>query len=44
MKAFKAFRKPFEAPQRNVEIKIFNLIFISIQLSEMHGTLSVKLF
>ena len=40
MKALKAFIKPFEAPQRSVKIKI-NLIFISIQLSEMHGTLSI---
>ena len=35
-KVFKAFIKPFEAPQRSVKIK--NLTFISIQLSEMHGT------
>ena len=41
MKAFKAFIKPFEAPQRS-ENKTFNLIFISIQLSEMHGSLRVK--
>ena len=39
--AFKAFIKPFEVPQRSVKIKI-NLIFISIQLSEMHGTGRVK--
>ena len=31
MKAFKAFIKPFEAPQRNVKIK-FKLIFILVQL------------
>ena len=37
----KAFIKPFEALQKSVKKKI-NLIFISIQLSEMHGTLSVK--
>ena len=36
MKALKAFIKPFEAPQRNVKI-------ISIQLSEMHRMLRVKL-
>ena len=41
MKAFKAFIKPIEAPQRSVKSK-FNLIFISIQLSEMHGTLEVN--
>ena len=35
MKAFKAFIKPFEAPQRSVKIKIY-LIFVPIQLSEMH--------
>ena len=39
--AFKAFIKPFEAPQRSVKIKI-NLIFISIHISEMHGTLKVN--
>ena len=33
----KASIKPFEAPQRSV--KKINLIFISIQLSEMHRTL-----
>ena len=27
MKAFEAFTKPFEAPQRSVKIKIFKLIF-----------------
>ena len=37
----KAFIKPFEAPQRSVKIK-FNSIFISIQLSEMNGSLRVK--
>ena len=36
MKAFKAFIKPIEAQQRSVKLK-FNLIFISIQLSEMHA-------
>ena len=36
MKALKAFIKPFEVLQRSVKIK-FNLIFFSIQLSEMHG-------
>ena len=41
MKALKAFIKPFEAPQRRVQIKI-KLIFISIQLSEMHRTGRVK--
>ena len=30
MKAFKVFVKPFEAPQ-------FNLIFILVEFSEMHG-------
>ena len=37
MKALKAFTKPFEIPQRSVRI-----IFILIQLSEMHGTGRVK--
>ena len=41
MKALNAFIKPFEAPQRSVKIK-FNLIFICVQLTEMHGTLRVK--
>ena len=41
--ALKAFIKPFEAPQNSVKIKIYNLIFISMQISEMHGTLRVKL-
>ena len=36
MKAFKAFIKPIEAQQRSAKLK-FNLIFISIQLSEMHA-------
>ena len=37
MKTLKAFIKPFKEPQRSVKIK-FKLIFISIQLSEMHRT------
>ena len=41
MKALKTFIKPFEAPQRSVKKKK-NLIFISMQLSEMHGTGRVK--
>ena len=41
MKALKAFVKPFEAPERTVKIK-FILTFISMQLSEMHGTVSVN--
>ena len=41
MKALKAFREPFEAPKRSAKIK-FNLIFISIERSEMHGTGRVK--
>ena len=41
MKALKAFIKPIEAPQRSVKLK-FNLISISVQLSEMHGTLKVN--
>ena len=41
MKAFNAFIKLFEAPQRSVKIKIY-LIFISIQLSEMNGMGRVK--
>ena len=41
MKALKAFIKPTEAPQRSVKLK-FNLSFISIQLSEMQGTLKVN--
>ena len=36
MKAFKAFIKPFKAPQRSAKKK-FKLIFILIQLPEMHG-------
>ena len=42
MKAFKAFIKPFEAPQRIVKRKI-DLIFILIQLSAMHGVGKVSL-
>ena len=38
----KAFIKPFEVPQRCVK-KNFNLIFISIKLSEIHGEGSVKI-
>ena len=38
MKVFKAFIKPFEAPQRSVKMKIF----ISIQLLEMPGTGSIN--
>ena len=41
MKVLKAFVKPFEAPQRSVKKK---LIFIFIQLSEMHGTGKVNSF
>ena len=41
MKALKAFIKPFEAPQRSVKIKIV-LIFMSIQLSELHVTLRIN--
>ena len=41
MKAFKVFMKSFEAPQRSVKIK-FKLIFILIQLSEMHAAGRVK--
>ena len=40
MKTFKAFIKPFEASQRR--LKKINLIFISTQVSEMHGTLKVN--
>ena len=40
--ALKAFVKPFEAPQRNVKIKIE--VFTSIQLSEMHRTGRVNIF
>ena len=36
MKTFKASKKPFEAPQRSVTIKI-KLIFTLIQLTEMQG-------
>ena len=39
MKALKAFIKPFEAPQRSVKKKKFNLICITLQLLEMHRTL-----
>ena len=41
IKDIKAFIKPFEAPQRNVKIKI-ELIFISVQISEINGTWRVK--
>ena len=37
----KAFRKPFEAPQRNAKLKI-KLIFVWIQLSEMNRVGRVK--
>ena len=37
--ASKGFMKPFEEPQRSVIIKIS---FISIYLSEVHGTLSIN--
>ena len=43
MKALKAFIKPFEAPQRSVKIKIY-LIFVPIQLSEMHRAGRVNIF
>ena len=43
MKALKAFIKPFEAPRRNVKKK-FDSIFISIQLSEMNGSLRVSIY
>ena len=41
MEALKDFIKLFEARQRSVKKK-FNLIFISIQFSEIHRTLRVK--
>ena len=41
MKVFKAFIKPFEAPQRSVKKK-FKLIFILLQLSKIHGAGSAK--
>ena len=37
----KGLYKPFEAPQRSVKQKL-KLIFISVQLSETHGTLRVS--
>ena len=40
-RTFKALIKPFEASQRSVK-KINFIVFISIQLSEMHGTGRVK--
>ena len=40
MKALKATIKPFETPQRTV--KIIKLIFISIQLSELHDAGRIK--
>ena len=43
MKVLKAFIQPFEAPQRSAKIK-FNLIFISIQFSEMQRTEGFKYF
>ena len=42
MKDFKAFIKPFEAPQRNVKKKKFKLIFILMQLSEKQEAGKVK--
>ena len=42
MKALKAYMKPFGAPQRSVKLK-FKLIFILLQLSEMHGAGSVNM-
>ena len=42
MKALKALRKPFEMLKRSVKKK-FKLIFVLIQLSEMHGAGRVKL-
>ena len=36
MNAFKAFVKPFQAPQKSVKIKL-KLNFILLQFSEMHG-------
>ena len=42
MKALKAFIKPFEAPQRNVEIKI-KLVFLLIQPSKIQGAGRVKI-
>ena len=45
MKGFKAFIKPFEAPQKKCENKNLSpIIFILIQLSEMHGVGSVNSF
>ena len=46
MKAFKAFIKPFEAPQGSVKIKIyvnfyFNIIFLNAQLSTHSGMSAV---
>ena len=41
MKAFKAFKKLFAAPQRSVKIKI-KLIFILMQLPKMHRAGRVK--
>ena len=38
MKALQASIKPFEAPQRNRKKRIY----ISMQLSEMHGTLRMN--
>ena len=42
MKALEAFTKRFEVPEGSVKIKIYRS-FISIQLSEMRGTLRVNL-
>ena len=41
MEAFKAFMKPFEAPQGSVKIKSY-VNFYFIQLSEMRRTGRVK--
>ena len=35
--------KHFDAPKRSVKIKNYKLIFILIQLSEIHGTGRVKI-
>ena len=42
MKILKAFIKHFGAPQRKKENKTFCLLFILMQLSEMHGAGTVK--
>ena len=42
MKAFKAFIKPFEAPQRNVKIKIYVYFFSSSEIRMERANITCK--